>query len=82
MAMKQYLYLCLVIFLNLTACSKVKDNPSPLVNSTPTISSIPTINNLSGQFDSAMVWPLCGRISENPPSGWDVSQGCPSGETR
>jgi murein DD-endopeptidase MepM/ murein hydrolase activator NlpD len=30
------------------------------------------------QFDSTPVWPLCGRISEDPPKRWKVSKGCPS----
>lgn len=29
-------------------------------------------------FDPTPAWPLCGRIAENPPTGWDQSQGCPS----
>jgi murein DD-endopeptidase MepM/ murein hydrolase activator NlpD len=24
-----------------------------------------------------LAWPLCGRITENPPVGWDAAQGCP-----
>ncbi len=78
--MKQYFYLCLMVLLNLIACSQVEGNvkPTPVVEPILATSSVPTIDNLSGQFDSAMVWPLCGRISEDPPSGWDVSQGCPS----
>ena len=29
-------------------------------------------------FDPLPAWPLCGRITENPPPGWTASQGCPS----
>ena len=29
------------------------------------------------QFDQNAAWPLCGRISENPPAGWVTSDGCP-----
>lgn len=32
---------------------------------------------LAGPFDPAPVWPLCGRISEKPPSGWQAPMGCP-----
>ncbi|MEM9492273.1 MAG: M23 family metallopeptidase, partial [Myxococcota bacterium] len=28
-------------------------------------------------FDPAPVWPLCGRITEQPPRGWAASDGCP-----
>ena len=27
--------------------------------------------------DPNSTWPLCGRISENPPSGWVATDGCP-----
>ena len=30
------------------------------------------------QFDTSMAWPLCGRISENPPGGWVDTDGCPA----
>ena len=30
------------------------------------------------QFDTAMAWPLCGRISKNPPGGWVDTDGCPA----
>ena len=29
-------------------------------------------------FEPTPVWPLCGRITENPPAGWIQEQGCPS----
>jgi murein DD-endopeptidase MepM/ murein hydrolase activator NlpD len=29
-------------------------------------------------MDPETVWPLCGRITESPPSGWDESDGCPA----
>jgi murein DD-endopeptidase MepM/ murein hydrolase activator NlpD len=29
------------------------------------------------QFDPAPSWPLCGRITDAPPAGWDESLGCP-----
>ncbi len=32
----------------------------------------------AGSYDSAPAWPLCGRITENPPAGWVESDGCPS----
>jgi len=32
----------------------------------------------SQQFDPNMAWPLCGRITENPPAGWQDTDGCPS----
>ena len=31
----------------------------------------------SRSFDPAPAWPLCGRIAENPPSGWTATDGCP-----
>lgn len=30
------------------------------------------------QFDANMAWPLCGRITENPPAGWQVGDDCPA----
>jgi murein DD-endopeptidase MepM/ murein hydrolase activator NlpD len=30
------------------------------------------------QFDPALSWPLCGRITEAAPAGWGPSLGCPS----
>jgi murein DD-endopeptidase MepM/ murein hydrolase activator NlpD len=32
----------------------------------------------SQAFDPDLAWPLCGRITENPPAGWGESLGCPS----
>lgn len=32
----------------------------------------------AGQTDPQPAWPLCGRISANPPVGWTESQGCPA----
>ncbi|HFD12853.1 MAG TPA: M23 family metallopeptidase, partial [Crenotrichaceae bacterium] len=33
----------------------------------------------NGRFDPAPVWPLCGRISEQPPSGWNqFAPTCPA----
>ena len=29
-------------------------------------------------FDPAAVWPLCGRIMDNPPENWSVKDGCPA----
>ncbi len=29
------------------------------------------------RFDPLPAWPLCGRITEDPPAGWDETQGCP-----
>lgn len=38
-----------------------------------------TTLSYSQQFDDNMPWPLCGRIAENPPAGWQDTDGCPSG---
>ncbi len=32
----------------------------------------------AGSYDSTPAWPLCGRITENRPTGWVESDGCPS----
>jgi murein DD-endopeptidase MepM/ murein hydrolase activator NlpD len=32
----------------------------------------------SQDFDQTPAWPFCGRISENPPPGWQETAGCPS----
>ena len=32
----------------------------------------------AAQFDPMPAWPLCGRISENPPLNWNDTDGCPS----
>ncbi|WP_372877947.1 M23 family metallopeptidase, partial [Pseudomonas sp.] len=32
----------------------------------------------ANNYDPSPAWPLCGRIAEAPPVGWDASQGCPS----
>lgn len=32
----------------------------------------------SQAFDPDLAWPLCGRITENPPPEWSESDGCPS----
>lgn len=29
-------------------------------------------------YDPELAWPLCGRISESPPNGWNDSKGCPA----
>jgi murein DD-endopeptidase MepM/ murein hydrolase activator NlpD len=29
------------------------------------------------EFDGTIAWPLCGRIIENPPAGWNEADGCP-----
>ncbi len=39
----------------------------PLVVATPS----------GAQMDTSSVWPLCGRIAENPPPGWLAEDGCP-----
>lgn len=36
-----------------------------------------TTSAAAGQTDPQPAWPLCGRISANPPVGWIESQGCP-----
>ena len=40
---------------------------------------LPTLplSALAGPFEPDPPWPLCGRISENPPPGWRESDGCP-----
>ncbi len=40
--------------------------------------SLSVSNALALDFDQSHAWPLCGRISENPPPGWDEADGCPS----
>ncbi len=32
----------------------------------------------AGSYDPEPAWPLCGRITENPPAGWVETDGCPS----
>ena len=32
----------------------------------------------ANSYDPSPAWPLCGRISENPPSGWSEQLGCPA----
>lgn len=32
----------------------------------------------AGSYDSTPAWPLCGRITEDPPEGWAATDGCPS----
>jgi len=31
----------------------------------------------AAQLDPDTIWPLCGRITENPPPGWQPGDGCP-----
>ena len=31
-----------------------------------------------GNYDTSPAWPLCGRITEDPPTGWVETHGCPS----
>jgi murein DD-endopeptidase MepM/ murein hydrolase activator NlpD len=38
-----------------------------------------TFNGWAVDIDPDMAWPLCGRISENPPPGWSAPDGCPAG---
>ena len=38
---------------------------------------MPCITLALGPFDPSPVWPLCGRITENPPPGWEKTSGCP-----
>jgi murein DD-endopeptidase MepM/ murein hydrolase activator NlpD len=33
---------------------------------------------LCSGFDRSAAWPLCGRISEHPPAGWEAADGCPA----
>ena len=37
----------------------------------------PSSQVFSQQFDPDMAWPLCGRIIENPPAGWQITDDCP-----
>jgi murein DD-endopeptidase MepM/ murein hydrolase activator NlpD len=30
------------------------------------------------RYDATPAWPLCGRIAEDPPPGWNETHGCPS----
>jgi murein DD-endopeptidase MepM/ murein hydrolase activator NlpD len=32
---------------------------------------------IAGETDPDTIWPLCGRITENPPPGWRKQKGCP-----
>ena len=32
---------------------------------------------VAANTDPNLAWPLCGRISENPPNGWVDTEGCP-----
>ncbi len=32
----------------------------------------------AGALDPDTVWPLCGRITDNPPPGWTAADGCPA----
>lgn len=34
--------------------------------------------NNSPRYDSTPAWPLCGRITDDPPPGWTETDGCPS----
>lgn len=34
--------------------------------------------SVAQSMDPNAIWPLCGRITENPPGGWQASDGCPS----
>ena len=36
------------------------------------------MNICRAAYDLRPVWPLCGRITEDPPDGWTEGQGCPS----
>ncbi|MDX1459678.1 MAG: PKD domain-containing protein [Xanthomonadales bacterium] len=42
------------------------------------LGSIPT-EAFPADTDSNPIWPLCGRITENPPPGWVDTDGCPAG---
>ncbi len=50
------------------AISKRGGNPKPPPEPPPA----------SNLFDPSPAWPLCGRITENPPSGWTEEDGCPA----
>ncbi|NIP38907.1 MAG: M23 family metallopeptidase [Candidatus Dadabacteria bacterium] len=43
-----------------------------------TLFIVSALEALSQQFDPDMAWPLCGRITENPPAGWQVGDDCPA----
>jgi murein DD-endopeptidase MepM/ murein hydrolase activator NlpD len=47
-----------------------------LATGTPQSDSV-IIDN-SPRYDVSLVWPLCGRITEDPPPGWTETDGCPS----
>ena len=36
------------------------------------------LDSFAQAMDPQAVWPLCARITENPPPGWSESQGCPA----
>ena len=36
-----------------------------------------TEQGIASNYDPQPVWPLCGRITGNPPGGWQPSDGCP-----
>lgn len=40
--------------------------------------ALPVRAEVQGPLDPSPVWPLCGRIDENPPMGWQESDGCPA----
>ena len=37
-----------------------------------------TTLSYSQQFDNDVSWPLCGRITEDAPAGWQDTDGCPA----
>ena len=37
-----------------------------------------TADSFAQAMDPQAVWPLCSRITENPPPGWNAAQGCPA----
>jgi PKD repeat protein/murein DD-endopeptidase MepM/ murein hydrolase activator NlpD len=41
--------------------------------------SLAAVSTAAAQdFDPNAAWPLCGRISDNPPAGWIETDGCPA----
>lgn len=77
----------LLSVLLLSGCSGSEDSKSLVAGSswpgadTSSPSSADTGSNTpvtQYRYDSTPAWPLCGRITDNPPLGWEESVGCPA----
>lgn len=44
----------------------------------PALAALPVSPAAAQRFEPAPVWPLCGNITANKPSGWIVGDDCPS----